>query len=110
MKCLNGTIIDSSHTCMSKRVTPQTLANWMQIPPMPVDGFKMLTLELKGEDMLRQRVERLIGRLAAAVLCDEVEHLPFDGFLRLVVILKALIIDLPNFIARHADERTKQAE
>ena len=27
-----------------------------------------------------------------------------------VVILKALIIDLPNFIARHADERTKQAE
>ena len=30
--------------CMSKRVTPQTLANWMQIPPMPVDGFKMLTL------------------------------------------------------------------
>ena len=29
---------------MSKRVTPQTLANWMQIPPMPVDGFKMLTL------------------------------------------------------------------
>lgn len=30
--------------CMSKRVTPQMLANWMQIPPMPVDGFKMLTL------------------------------------------------------------------
>ena len=27
-----------------------------------------------------------------------------------VVILKALIIDLSNFIARHADERTKQAE
>ena len=26
-----------------------------------------------------------------------------------VVILKALIIDLPNFIARHADERTKQS-
>ena len=43
-----------------------------------------VALELKGEDMLRQRVKRLIGRLAAAVLCDEVEHLPFDGFLRLV--------------------------
>ena len=30
--------------CMSKRVTPQTLSSWMRIPPMPVDGFKMLTL------------------------------------------------------------------
>ena len=30
--------------CMSRRVTPQTLSSWMDIPPMPVDGFKMLTL------------------------------------------------------------------
>ncbi|PJM72695.1 CoF synthetase [Bifidobacterium primatium] len=30
--------------CTSKRVTPPTLDSWSSIPPMPVDGFKMLTL------------------------------------------------------------------
>ena len=24
--------------CMSRRVTPQMLSDWMDIPPMPVDG------------------------------------------------------------------------
>lgn len=41
----NSSIICHSRAyCMSKRVTPQTLTDWMQIPPMLVDGFKMLTL------------------------------------------------------------------
>lgn len=30
--------------CMAKRVTPNTLSHWSQIPPMPVDGFKHLDL------------------------------------------------------------------
>ena len=36
--------------CMSRRVTPQMLSDWMDIPPMPVDGFKMLTLTSVPED------------------------------------------------------------
>ncbi|MFR4488960.1 MAG: hypothetical protein ACLT3W_02855 [Bifidobacterium pseudocatenulatum] len=43
--------------CMSRRVTPQMLSDWMDIPPMPVDGFKMLTLRLRClTDALRGRV------------------------------------------------------
>ena len=28
--------------CAAKRVTPATLKDWREIPPMPVDGFKHL--------------------------------------------------------------------
>ena len=30
--------------CAAKRVTPATLKDWREIPPMPVDGFKHLDL------------------------------------------------------------------
>ena len=30
--------------CAAKRVTPATLKDWREIPPMPVDGFKHLAL------------------------------------------------------------------
>lgn len=36
--------------CMSRRITPQTLKHWLEIPPMPVDGFKMLTLSATPTD------------------------------------------------------------
>lgn len=36
--------------CMSRRITPGTLSHWKQIPPMPVDGFKMLTLTCTPTD------------------------------------------------------------
>lgn len=36
--------------CTSKRVTPATMTHWSDIPPMPVDGFKMLTLTSTPED------------------------------------------------------------